>query len=136
MRPCQDESLDPAELEAEVARLMADEDVTSKKGIYPYVLSPRRTEDERHLNIRAFTPAMRREAYERQGGKCAETGEACDIKENARRPHHPLVEGWSDQCRQLPDGQGDRELAEGPASSLILNLTDGRQSESAALCAV
>ena len=28
------------------------------------------TRDERHLNIRAFTPAQRRSAYERQKGKC------------------------------------------------------------------
>ena len=75
----------------EVTRLMADEDVTSKKGIYPYVLSPRRTEDERHLNIRAFSQAMRREAYERQGGKCAETGEPCDFKDM----HADHIVPWS-----------------------------------------
>ncbi|NLN01792.1 MAG: HNH endonuclease, partial [Lentisphaerae bacterium] len=34
--------------------------------IYTYVL----TRDERHLNIRAFTPAQKRSAYERQKGKC------------------------------------------------------------------
>ena len=60
------EALDPAALEEETARLMMDDDVTRKSGVYPYLL----TRDERHLNIRAFTPAMKREAFERQGGTC------------------------------------------------------------------
>ena len=61
------DELDAQELEKEVARLMADEDVTKKAGIYPYVL----TKKERHLSIRAFTDNMKREAYERQSGICA-----------------------------------------------------------------
>ncbi len=64
--------LNPTKLEQEVARLMEDEDVEKKSGIYPYVLDG----DERHLNIRAFSPNMRREAYEKQKGKCPKcTGE-------------------------------------------------------------
>ena len=62
-----DAELDPAELEKEVARLMEDDDVTRKKGIYPYVLDGQ----EKHLSIRAFTANQKREAYERQGGRCA-----------------------------------------------------------------
>lgn len=58
--------LDTANLEREVARLMQDEDVTKKSGIYDYVLS----RNERALSIRAFTENMRREAYERQKGVC------------------------------------------------------------------
>lgn len=58
--------LNPKTLEAEVSRLMGDEDVTAKKGIYPYLLDGK----EKHLNIRAFSPNQRREAYERQKGKC------------------------------------------------------------------
>jgi hypothetical protein len=57
---------DPAKLEAQVAALMADEDVTKKRGIYPYVLDGL----ERHLSIRAFTENQKREAYERQKGIC------------------------------------------------------------------
>jgi hypothetical protein len=60
------DEVDPAQLEKEIARLMADDDVTNKKGIYHYVLNGR----ERHLNIRAFTENQKREAYERQGGIC------------------------------------------------------------------
>lgn len=61
-----DQALDPKVLEAEVTKLMADDDVTAKKGIYPYVL----TGQEKHLNVRAFTPSQKREAYERQTGVC------------------------------------------------------------------
>ena len=42
-----DATLDPDKLEAEIKALMIDDDVTNKKGIYPYVL----TRDERNLNI-------------------------------------------------------------------------------------
>lgn len=57
---------DTGELEQEIQRLMMDDDVNSKKGVYAYVL----TRNEKHLNIRAFTPAQRRSAYERQAGIC------------------------------------------------------------------
>lgn len=57
---------DTAKLEAEVSRLMRDEDVTKKSGIFDYVLSG----NERALSIRAFTDNMKREAWERQGGVC------------------------------------------------------------------
>jgi Protein of unknown function DUF262/HNH endonuclease len=59
--------LDSSKLEQQVAALMVDEDVTRKSGIYTYVL----TGKEKNLNIRAFSPNQRREAYERQGGKCS-----------------------------------------------------------------
>lgn len=59
--------LDTDNLENEVARLMQDEDVTKKSGIYEYVLSG----NERALSIRAFTDNMKREAYERQKGICS-----------------------------------------------------------------
>ncbi|MDE0471625.1 MAG: DUF262 domain-containing protein [Ekhidna sp.] len=69
------ETYDPDKLEVEIHRLMEDEDVTSKKGIYEYLLSG----DEHHLNIRTFTEKQKREMYERQGGKCAITDEAMPI---------------------------------------------------------
>ena len=46
-----DAQLDPKKLEGEVETLMIDDDVTTKKGIYAYVL----TRKERHLSIRGFT---------------------------------------------------------------------------------
>ena len=71
-----DKPLDSAKLDAEVARLMADEDVERKKGIYPYLLDGK----EKHLSIRAFSPAMRREAYERQNGICEDCGEHFELE--------------------------------------------------------
>ena len=60
------QTFDTAALEQKIAVLMADDDVTNKKGIYPYVL----TGKEKFLNIRAFTESQKRQAYERQGGIC------------------------------------------------------------------
>lgn len=56
----------PNELEQRVSLLMMDEDVTAKKGIYPYVLSGR----EKYLNLRTFSDNQKREAFERQKGIC------------------------------------------------------------------
>jgi hypothetical protein len=66
---------DTAKLEEEIKALMIDDDVTRKKGIYSYVL----TRDEKHLSIRQFTEAQRREAYERQGGICPRCGKHFDL---------------------------------------------------------
>jgi len=69
--------IDSAKLEKEVARLMADDDVTNKKGIYSYVLDG----EERNLSIRAFSDNQKREAYERQGGVCPACKQRFEIEE-------------------------------------------------------
>ena len=95
-----DADLDPAVLEAEVATLMADDDVTKKRGIYPYVL----TRKERHLSIRAFTDNQKREAYERQKGICAACGEHFEIAEMEADHTTPWSQGGktvSANCRML-----------------------------------
>ena len=71
-----DEPLDPEELEAEIAELMQDEDVSNKKGIYLYVL----TRDQKHLNLRSFNDRQKREAFERQNGICALCNKQFEIK--------------------------------------------------------
>jgi len=81
--------LDPVALEAEVARLHADDDVTRNKGIYAYLL----TGEEKHLNIRAFTQAMRQAAYERQKGVCPICGNTFAIKEMDADHITPWSEG-------------------------------------------
>lgn len=58
--------VDPKELEKRISALMMDDDVTKKSGVYEYVL----TDDERTLNIRAFSAGQKRAAYERQQGIC------------------------------------------------------------------
>jgi hypothetical protein len=61
-----DERMNHLKLEEEISKLMQDEDVTNKKGVYEYVL----TRNEKHLNIRGFSENQKREAYERQDGIC------------------------------------------------------------------
>lgn len=61
-----DKKPDAKKLEKEITKLMEDEDVTNKKGIYSYVL----TRKEKFLNIRVFNEKQKREAYERQKSKC------------------------------------------------------------------
>jgi len=68
---------DSGKLEKEITKLMQDEDVTKKSGIYPYVL----TRNEKFLNIRVFTPNQKREAYERQKEKCAKCKKHFEIEE-------------------------------------------------------
>ena len=53
-------------LEQEIKRLMMDDDVTKKSGIYSYLI----TGEEKFLNIRTFTDSQKREAYQRQKGIC------------------------------------------------------------------
>lgn len=54
------------ELEEQVSRLMQDEEVQKKSGIYPYLFD----HDEKHLNLRAFPESIKTAAYEQQQGIC------------------------------------------------------------------
>ncbi|MGI9310337.1 MAG: HNH endonuclease family protein [bacterium] len=49
-----------------IAKLMQDEEVQRKHGIYEFVL----TDNEKHLNLRIFDEATKRTVFERQGRKC------------------------------------------------------------------
>jgi hypothetical protein len=60
------EEFDAKKLETSITKLMQDEDVTKKSGIYEYIL----TKNEKYLNIRAFTDKQKRETYEKQNGIC------------------------------------------------------------------
>jgi hypothetical protein len=84
-----DHKLDSRTLEDEISKLMEDEDVDSKKGIYSYVL----TRKEKHLNIRAFSPNQKREAYERQKGICVVCGGHFKIEEMEADHITPWHEG-------------------------------------------
>lgn len=61
-----DKHYDTTLLEEEIDHLMQDDDVTSSKGIYLYVL----TRQERFLNLRTFDQRTRRAAFENQQGRC------------------------------------------------------------------
>jgi hypothetical protein len=82
-----DVKFDTNKLEEEVSKLMQDNDVTKKSGIYEYLL----TKDEKSLSIRAFDDNMKREAYERQTGICVKCEQQFDI-ENMAADH---IIAWS-----------------------------------------
>lgn len=84
-----EQKFDSNKLEKEISKLMEDEDVGSKKGIYDYVL----TRKEKYLNIRAFTPNQKREAYERQKGICPICKEEFDIEKMEADHITPWHEG-------------------------------------------
>ena len=95
-----DTKLDPKKLEKQVSELMEDEDVGNKKGIYTYVL----TGKEKHLNIRAFSPNQKREAYERQKGICVVCNEHFEIEgmeADHITPWHLGGKTSADNCQML-----------------------------------
>ena len=92
--------LDPDRLEAEIKRLLMDDDVTRKAGVYPYVLD----KDERHLSIRAFTDAMKLEAFERQDGICPNCNDQFDIGQMEGDHIEPWSQGGktiTENCQML-----------------------------------
>jgi len=91
---------DTKKLEEKIKELMQDEDVTKKSGIYGYLL----TQDERYLNIRAFTDKQKRETYERQKGICIKCKKYFDIEEMEADHIKPWHEGGktvSENCQML-----------------------------------
>lgn len=92
--------LDPQKLEEEVQRLMTDEDITKKSGIYGYLLNG----DERQLNIRSFTPNQKREAYERQAGICPNCGGRFELEQmegDHITPWHDGGKTIAENCQML-----------------------------------
>ena len=75
-------SYNPIALEQEIATLMADPDVTKKRGIYKYVLEKAiGNNDPSGLSIRAFGDSQKRTIYEQQGGVCPHCGKKFDYEE-------------------------------------------------------
>ena len=72
-----DDMFDIAKLEQEIQALMMDDEVTNKKGVYPYVL----TRSKKYLNIRTFTESQKSSAYEKQKGICGICGKQFELKE-------------------------------------------------------
>lgn len=94
------DKLNPEKLELNISKLMQDEDVTSKSGIYAYLL----TGKEKYLSIRAFSDKMKREAYERQGGKCVARNAVCGNnhwKINEMEADH--IKPWSEGGKTTTD---------------------------------
>jgi hypothetical protein len=96
----QDKEVDTEQLENEISRLMEDDDVEKKAGIYPYVLDG----DERHLNVRAFSENMKREAWERQKGICTRCRKKFaleDMEADHVKPWHEGGKTTARNCQML-----------------------------------
>jgi hypothetical protein len=92
--------IDPSQTEDLIAKLMEDEDVTNKKGIYQYVLDGK----ENYLNIRAFSKNQKREAYERQKGICPVCGKQYEISDMEADHITPWSKGGktnAENCQML-----------------------------------
>jgi hypothetical protein len=95
-----DHSYNSEKLEIEVTRLMMDDDVTNKKGIYSFLI----TGQEKYLSIRAFTDNQKREAYEKQQGICPICKEHFEINEMEAdhiTPWHAGGKTTSENCQML-----------------------------------
>lgn len=90
-------SYDSDVLEAQIKTLMADDDVTAKKGIYEFLLSGGKMESK--LSIRAFTETQKRTAYEKQGGICPICGEHHEYEEMEGDHITP----WSQGGKTVPE---------------------------------
>jgi len=94
------EKFDSKKLEEQITKLMKDEDVTKKSGIYSYLL----TENEKHLSIRAFTDNQKREAYEGQKGictKCKQHFELNEMEADHIKPWHEGGKTTPENCQML-----------------------------------
>jgi len=95
-----DKQFDTKQVAIKVARLMEDEDVTNKKGIYQYIING----EEKYLNIREFSPNQKREAYERQQGVCIVCEEHFELDEMDADHITPWHEGGKtlpNNCQML-----------------------------------
>lgn len=87
-------------IEEETARLILDDDVTKKSGIYPYIL----TRDEKYLSIRSFSDAIKQKVYETQKGICIKCGEKFELEEMEADHATPWHEGGKtteENCQML-----------------------------------
>lgn len=87
-------------MENEIKRLMQDDDVTKKSGIYYYLI----TGKEKYLSIRCFSDNQKREAYERQQGICMNCKQHFEISEMEAdhiTPWHAGGKTISENCQML-----------------------------------
>ncbi len=95
-----DEKYDTKKIEEEIAKLILDDDVTKKSGIYPYLL----TRDEKYLSIRTFTDAIKQKVYERQNGicvKCKKEFELVEMEADHITPWHEGGKTIEENCQIL-----------------------------------
>ncbi len=90
-----DKDFNAEKLAKEVARLMTDREVTSKKGIFEYLLS----HDESLLSLRQFDDTDKRELYELCKGICPHCA-----KERREKTHYEIDEMEADHITPWSEG--------------------------------
>jgi len=90
-----DKVFDTDHIEAETARLVADDEVEKKNGIYEYIL----TGDEKHLGLRTFSDSMKQKVYEKQKGLCLICKKSFDIA--AMEGDH--IVSWKDRGKTIEE---------------------------------
>ena len=81
---------DPKTLEEEIVKLILDDDVSLKKGIYEFLLSGKVLENK--LNIRTFSDSIKLKVYTAQNGICKKCGKKCVSIEEMEADH---IVPWS-----------------------------------------
>ena len=87
-------------IEKEIEKLILDDDVTKKSGIYPYIL----TRNEKYLSIRSFSDAIKQKVYEKQKGVCVHCKEHFELEEMEADHIKPWHEGGKtveENCQML-----------------------------------
>ena len=91
---------DSKKIEKEISKLILDDDVTKKSGIYPYIL----TRNEKYLSIRAFSDSIRQQVYEKQKGicfVCKEKFEISNMEADHITPWHEGGKTNEENCQML-----------------------------------
>ncbi len=83
------------EIDAKIEALLDDEEVQRESGIYPYIL----TDEEKHLNLRAFDARMKRRVYRKQDGICVICKE--DFAMSAMEADH--ITPWSEGGKTIEE---------------------------------
>lgn len=95
-----DKEFNSKAIDKEIAKLMQDDEVEKKSGIFPYIL----TRDEKYLNLREFTSNQKREAYQRQKGICPKCKKHFEIEEMEGDHIDPWSKGGkttAENCQML-----------------------------------
>lgn len=96
----------PDEIEAEIKRLIDDDEVGTVKGIYEYIIDG----EEKHLSLRAFDDKIKRKVYENQQHKCP----YCDIHKDGHT---------------YPDGKTEYEYSEMEGDHVVPWSQGGKTEE-------
>lgn len=95
-----DTSYDASEVEKIVSKLMIDDEVQNKKGIYLFIF----TGQDKYLNLRNFSEQQKREIYEKQTGICPHCKEQFEIEKMEGDHITPWCEGGKtilENCQML-----------------------------------